>query len=242
MDDAAIVQHMLNLLQGEFGADLLGVLTAGSRLRGEGDAHSDIDLVVLIGQPRRQRRNIVVDGVEVEMFLNPLARMRQYLEEDRACGRGLMQHMLSTGQIIYDAQGSLADLQRVAAAEWAAGPPPLSQAQQWQTRYAHADSLRDIADVLVLDPDRAAYLLGALLPRVVDDHYRIQRHWCWKPKRVLLDLATWDEPAASLARHACRCSLAERFEAVQALVNHVLAPLGGPMPLTWQSEWEDVEA
>lgn len=242
MNDATIIQHALGLLQGEFGADLLGVLAAGSRLRGEGDAYSDIDLVVLIGQLRRRRWNIVLDGVEVEMFLNPLARMRQYLQEDHASGRGLMQHMLSTGHIIYDTQELLADLQQTAAAEWAAGPPPLSPAQQWQTRYAHADSLRDIADVLVFDPDRADYLLGALLPRIVDDHYRIQRRWCWKPKRVLLDLATWDEPAAALARHACRSSLAERFETMQALVSHVLAPLGGPMPLTWQSEWEDVEA
>ncbi len=98
----------------------------------------------------------------------------------------------------------------------------------------------DIADIVAVDAERTIYLIGQLLPQVIDDHYRIQRRWQWKAKRVLLDLATWDSTAMQLARRACSGRLDERFSALQALSTHVLAPLGGQMPLEWQSEWEEL--
>jgi predicted nucleotidyltransferase len=66
MDDLAIIELVVNRLRSEFGSDLLGVLAGGSRLRGEGDARSDLDTVVVIERPRRRRCNLVIAGVEIE--------------------------------------------------------------------------------------------------------------------------------------------------------------------------------
>ncbi len=240
MNDEAIIQHVLAELRAEFGDDLLGVLATGSRIRGEGDANSDIDLHVVIAQPRRQRRNVVVAGVEVEMFLNPPCQIRRYFKDGRASGRGVDQHMWSTGRVVYDPRGVLAELQAEAQAQWKAGPPPLPPEQLWMYRYAAADMLRDIGDVLHSDPERAVYLIGAEIPQVVDDYYRIAGRWRVKRKRVLNDLATWDAHAATLARQACAGAPDERYHALHALVEHCLAALGGPMPLVWQNEWEEL--
>ena len=60
MDDHAIIELVLKHLRAEFGNDLLGVLAGGSRLRGEGDLHSDLDVVVVIARPERRRWNIVM--------------------------------------------------------------------------------------------------------------------------------------------------------------------------------------
>lgn len=241
MNDNDIIKVALAELRAEFGSDLEGIAAGGSRLRGEGNAYSDIDMVVVIAQPRRQRRNIVVHGVEVEMFINPLFQVLRYLREDYQDGRGLMQHLLSTAQIVYDPQGAIAELQREATAQWHTGPAPLSLREHgWAARYAPADGLRDIRDVLD-DPVRAAYLLGEQLPRVINNHYRIAGRWLNKPKRVLLDLASWDPRAAELARAAVGGTLAERLAALEALIEHTLAPLGGPMPLAWSSEWEELQ-
>lgn len=242
MHDDAIIQQVVALLQAEFGAKLVGVLAGGSRLRGEGDINSDLDLVVVIALPQRRRRNIVLGGVEVEMFLNPPFQMRRYFEQDRTSGRGLMPHLCSTGHVVYDPYGTLAELQAEARAIWEAGPPALNARAIWHIRYATADGLRDIQDVLQADPARAAYLIGWWLPQIVSNYYRIKRRWQIKPKRVLTELETWDMPAATLARRACLGSVTERFAALQALSEHTLAPLGGLMPLAWSSDWEALAA
>lgn len=54
-------------LMSEFGEDLLGLLLAGSAAYGTPMRSSDLDLYVLIRPRWRQRRNEIVEGVEVEM-------------------------------------------------------------------------------------------------------------------------------------------------------------------------------
>src|SRR5438128_1448631 len=66
-----VVQKALADLQDEFGPELLGLLATGSRIHGQPGPTSDLDLHVVIAVPRRRRRNRVVEGIEVEMFLNP---------------------------------------------------------------------------------------------------------------------------------------------------------------------------
>jgi hypothetical protein len=53
----------------------------------------------------------VIDGVEIEMFVNSPFQMRRYFEEDRQSGRGVQPHLCSTGRIIFDPQGVMASLQ-----------------------------------------------------------------------------------------------------------------------------------
>jgi hypothetical protein len=57
------------------------------------------------------------------------------------------------------------------------------------------------------------------------------------------DLAQWDVPASRLARQACRGPdpIGARCTAVRALADHVLAPLGGVMPVEWSTDWEAVK-
>jgi aminoglycoside phosphotransferase (APT) family kinase protein len=61
-----------------------------------------------------------------------------------------MPHLCSSGQVVYDPHGLMAELQAEARAIWNAGPPPISDQERWQFRYHVADFLRDLADV---DPD-----------------------------------------------------------------------------------------
>lgn len=243
MDGQATVERAMQLLHAEYGADLIGVLAGGSLLRGEGDRHSDIDVVVVIASPRRRRWNVMIDGVEIEMFVNPPFQMRRYFEEDRQSGRGVQPHLCSTGRIVFDPQGVMAALQAEAHSIWHAGPSALSERDRWQFRYAVADGLRDIEDVEASDKERAVLLIGALLPQIIDQHYRISGRWLHKRKRVLDDLAHWDPAACSLARRACNDGTAsgERLTAVRALAAHVLAPIGGVMPLEWSTNWEELD-
>jgi hypothetical protein len=82
-----------------------------------------------------------------------------------------------------------------------------------------------------------------LLPQIIDQHYRISGRWLHKRKRVLNDLAPWNPAACRLARRACNdgTAIGQRFAAVRALPVHVLAPIGGVMPLEWSTNWEELD-
>lgn len=240
MNDDAIIAKLIEKLRLSLGTELVGVIVGGSRLRGEQDNNSDLDVVVVVERPQRKRWNFVIDGVEVETFINPLAQMHRYFVEERDDGRGLMPHLCATGLIVLDTGGVMKSLQTEAQHIWRAGPPPFSDRERWQFRYHAADALRDIEDVIDADADRAAMLIGLLVPKLIDMHYRIAGRWLHKPKRVLLDLEIWDQGTARLVRKVQRAQVAaatNRASTVHELARHVLAPIGGPMPIEWEIEW-----
>jgi hypothetical protein len=229
-----LFDQLVGMLRTEFADDLLGVLATGSRIHGSPGPTSDLDVHVVIAQPRRQRRNIVLQGVEVEMFINPPFQIRRYFGD-----RGLDEHMFTFGRAIYDPQGVVAELQAEARERWEAGPPPIKGA--WMPRYFAADLLRDLEDAA--DDEAAANLLIArIIEQLVVSHYQLNRRWSAKPKRLLADLERWDAQAAQLARAALAHSpLDTRRAALEALAAYVLAPIGGLMPLEWRIEWEELQ-
>ena len=137
-EDRARCDRLVALLREEFGEELLGVLVTGSRVHGTPGPTSDLDAHVIIATPRRQRRNFVLDGVEVELFLNPPLQIRRYFAD----GRGHDPHMFAFGRAIDDPHGTVAALQAEARRIWEAGPP-LEAHLAWQHRYFPADLLRD---------------------------------------------------------------------------------------------------
>jgi hypothetical protein len=236
--DDDIIRKVLADLQAEFGDELLGVLATGSRIHGIPGATSDLDMHVVIRLPQRQRRNRVVEGIEVELFINPPFQARRYLDDER----GVNAHMFTFGRVVHDPHGEIAALRAEADARWQAGPRPLAPREAWQPRYFAADLLRDLQDIGSEDEATAGLLIARAVEHLLKSHYQLHGRWTQKPKRLLADLQQWDAPAAKLARAALASVLpAERTEALHQLATHVLAPLGGPMPLEWETEWEALE-
>ena len=233
-DQDRLFEQLLAILRAEFGDDLIGVLATGSRIHGTPGPTSDLDVHIVIRQPRRQRRNVLLDGVEVEMFINPPFQIRRYFSS-----RGTDEHMFTFGRAIYDPQGVIAGLQAEARERWAAGPPPIESA--WMPRYFAADLLRDLEDA-AHDEATTNLLIARSVEQLVATPYKLQQRWPEKPKRQLADLERWDAQAAQLVRAALVCGpLDLRRAALDALAAHVLAPIGGLMPLEWRTEWEELQ-
>jgi hypothetical protein len=237
IDAEQLFEPLLALLRAEFGRKLVGVLATGSRIHGTPGPTSDLDVHVVIDQPRRQRRNIVLAGVEIEMFINPTFRVPIYFRDGHA---GTI-HMFAFGRAIYDPQGVVAQLQDQARALWQAGPPLLADSARWLPRYIAADMLRDLADLG--DDEAAANLqIARIVDQLIETHCQLNRRWPGKPKRRLADLGSWSPELAQLAGEALTApSLAERSAAVQHMAELVLLPIGGPMPLEWQTDWEPLQ-
>jgi Nucleotidyltransferase domain len=232
----SIVAEVQRALEAELGARLSGVMATGSRFNGSASPSSDIDLIVIVDRPDRQRRNRVVHGLEVELLIHPVEQIERYLQEDRASGQGAMQHMLLTGIVVSERDGVFGRLRKIARHHWLAGPPALAQSALWRVRYQPADMLRDVRDVID-DAASAGLLLGELLGDLLDAHYRIARRWRPKRKHLLADLGSWDPAALELAQQAADGSIERRLKACLALSEHVLEPVGGPMPLDWSTGW-----
>jgi len=231
-----ICYDLLVLLKDEFGNELEGVLVTGSRIHGTPGPTSDLDVHVVITASRRKRRNILLHGIEIEMFINPAFRVPGYFED----GRGNTLHMFAFGRVIYDPRGIMASFQSGARARWESGPPPIS-ANDYTHRYVPADMLRDLEDLGTSDEATANLLIVKLVEMLVYSHYRVNRRWPEKLKRRLADLERWDADAAGFARTALESRpFAKRRTAVARLAEHVLRPLGGLMPLEWTMEWEEL--
>jgi len=85
------------------------LLFAGSAAYGTPMPNSDVDLYVLIGPNWRQRRNRFIQGVEVEMFINPVAQIRREFDE----GEWATVDMFSRGRVHYDPTGWWHNSQRM---------------------------------------------------------------------------------------------------------------------------------
>jgi hypothetical protein len=232
-DVEQLFSPLIGLLRAEFGDALLGALATGSRIHGTPGPTSDLDVHVVIDQPRRQRRNIVLDGVEIEMFINPPFQIQRYMADG-----GSDIHMFAFGRAIYDPHGVIGRLQDQARAIWRAGPPALAESAHWMPRYALADMLRDLTD-LGADEAAASLQIARIVDQLIETHCRLNRRWPGKPKRRLAELSGWSPELAQLAGAALACRpLAKRRAAVQGMAELVLAPIGGLMPLEWRNDWE----
>jgi hypothetical protein len=142
----------------------LGIVAAGSVLRGEGDANSDLDLYVLHAATWRQRVQRRFNGVPCEIFINSAATVREYFVEDNRDGRPMTAHMLATGQIVAGADDATLRTLIDEARAWLIRPPALDAEALTARRYMIACSFEDAFDIAARDPAMAALLLGEAVP------------------------------------------------------------------------------
>ena len=74
----------------------LGILIAGSFVRGEAGPTSDLDVFVIHDRPWRLRAQRRFAGVPAELFVNPPAQIRRYFASEHAAGRTITGLRLSS--------------------------------------------------------------------------------------------------------------------------------------------------
>jgi predicted nucleotidyltransferase len=235
------LEKVINALRDEFGESLRAIGFTGSRANGREYRSSDLDLIVIIRGNQRQRRNIVVDGFEVEMFINPEPQIEENFASDVRDGRGIAIHMFMTCEVLFDREQCLAQLIVQAKQLWDAGPDPLGPSEVWRHRYHAADLLRDLEDAAHdNNSSTSAYIEMVLLRHAVETLYRIMRRWRPKHKGLLADLFQWDRAAGELINRYFSALPGERYEVLERLASHCLIRVGGVMPIAWRSDWESV--
>src|SRR5436190_21778721 len=75
----------------------VGILAAGTIVRGTPDAASDLDVWVIHLEPVRQRLQKFFNGVPAEIFMNPTCVIQKYFVQHQGNARPISAHMMATG-------------------------------------------------------------------------------------------------------------------------------------------------
>jgi hypothetical protein len=199
---------------------------AGSIMRGEGTAFSDIDLIVVFPSLERARReSFMQDGFPVEAFVHDPQTLAHYLHADADSGFPSMVNMVAAGTILGADIPRARTVQAQAARMLAAGPKPLAGGNYDMLRY----QVTDLADDLrgQRPPEEVAAIAAQLYQKLADLILLGHGEWAgrgkWAPRllrRLDAQLATEFEAAFVLAAEGDGA----RF---LALVDRVLAMHGG---------------
>jgi predicted nucleotidyltransferase len=84
--------------------DVEAIMLVGSYAVENQNQYSDIDVYVILNDNAkyRERGNKLIDNYLIEYFVNPIHKVREYLEEDKRGHGGAMANMLLKGKIIFD--------------------------------------------------------------------------------------------------------------------------------------------
>jgi hypothetical protein len=149
---------------------------AGSFMRGQGSATSDIDLVVLHPSlPHAFRESFVFKNIPVETFVHDPETLSWFLERDRQDGHPALVGMLVEGVLIGRSQQTASDFKNHASQLLAAGPPPLNPDALQRLRYGITDKLDDLA--ADRSPTERIAIGAALYPLLVELALRGNNHW-----------------------------------------------------------------
>jgi hypothetical protein len=209
-------------------ADAVVAFAAGSILRGEGTRFSDIDLVVVYAQvPHAFRESFRFGGFPVEAFVHDPETFNYFaITVDCASGVPSLPQMVLEGVEIPGANELSRSLKSLATSMLEAGPPPLSDEDQAQRRYAITDLVDDLRD-----PRSKGELVATgsvLFEQLADYCLRVRGLWSGRGKSVPRALGRAD---ATLCARFLLCfeDLFERGDAGAAirLSEELLAPHGG---------------
>ena len=215
----------------------VGIIAAGSILRGKPDPSSDLDIYVLHLAPYRQRLQKFFNGVPAEIFVNPPAAVEGYFTSEQASARPITAHMLVNGFVILD-QHPVVEQLRQRGRDLLATPPTLSPVQHTWKRYWASNLLEDAEDVAAHDPQTAQIFLAQAVFVMLQYHFEAAGRFIPRTKELLAQLDALDPPLAALA-HQFYASpdFAARLAAAEQIADHTITARGF---FEWESEPEQV--
>jgi hypothetical protein len=153
----------------------MGIIAAGTILRGVPDRSSDLDIYVIHRDNYRQRVQAFFNGVPAEIFVNAPSVIEKYLQEETEEGTPITAHMLGTGFVIASGDPVVEVLIQNAKAELAKSPP-VPRNLVWR-RYELATLFEDAVDLSERDVATSRMILSMTVEKML-------RHYFTKEGRV----------------------------------------------------------
>jgi len=213
---------MFNVARTEFGASLSGLLIGGSIARGDAREDSDIDVFLTFQGNWRQRRRLTIDHKEIDLFINPAEVVLSSIKNARD---EVLTENYAEGWIIYDPDGVVEDIQRVAQRVLTQPWHAPTHLETFVSSNRLKDTLRAVLESGDSDELVQRYLINRFVEAAVGAYYLFTRQIRPAAKRIPADLALRAEDAhvhlsTILGLSSTR---AERSEAAERLCDAVFA-------------------
>jgi hypothetical protein len=216
---------------------VLGIIVAGSILRGQGDERSDLDTFVIFEGDYRQRVQKLFNGVRFEIFANPPRRVPMYFLEEQSDGEPSTAHMVATGHILLN-RSPVIDTLRQQAQEMLQSPPSYSASFLTMQRYATADAFENALDLRQRDPMMGLSLIASVLPAMLKFHYYKQGKFVPRHKAMLESLRVDAPELAALVEAFWQSAGDSRFEIASQIADMTIGTQGF---FEWESEAQKVD-
>jgi nucleotidyltransferase-like protein len=213
----------------------IGVIAAGTVVRGVPDDASDLDIVVIHTAPFRQRLQRRFNTVPAEIFVQPPHEARATMEREYADGRPVLAHMIGTGRVLYRAHEEL-DALVARARELLSQGPSHDEAHLLRLRYLAATRYEDAEDRAAADPETARLILVQAVADMLRYHVVAAGTFVPRDKDLLAGVDMIDPETAALSRRLLRsASLSEQRELARRLADRTIGVRGF---FEWESEPE----
>lgn len=164
----------------------LAAFLAGSVVRGEATAFSDLDIMVIVPDgSSTYRESFRAFDWPVEVFVHTLSAHRQFVEKEVVRRRPSTSMMDCEGIILRDLDGLASQLKREACVLLEQGPPGLTAFELALARYGVSDLMDDLAEARADE----AFLIAAQLAEasanlILDCHRRWRGSGKWTMRMI----------------------------------------------------------
>jgi hypothetical protein len=217
------------------------IFLAGSVIRKQATASSDLDMIVLFEKlPNAYRESFIFQGWPVEVFVHDLETLKYFFMDEIPLGNPSTMHMVGEGLEVPGPTPLSQSLKQVARSLLDAGPPPFSRAENDRIRYMITSLVSDIKHPRTRDEMVAA---GTLLYERLA-YYFFRTHGLWSHSGKLLARGLYEADASFAAEYSA--AFTELFngrpERIFKIIEELLAPHGGLLfdgyrydaPPTWR--------
>ncbi len=154
-----------------------GAFLTGSAVTSYFSKYSDLDVYIVLS-PRvkwRERGNVIIDGILIEYFANPVEQIRKYFKEDFERNRKTMARMLVIGKVVFDRHGVVAKLKKEAEKWMKRGFKKMSKASLEIAKYSLWDELENLKDLYAQKTLDFELLYNKLLIQVLESYAKFLR-------------------------------------------------------------------
>jgi hypothetical protein len=216
--------------------DALGIIAAGSIVRGAGGPTSDLDVYVIQRQPQRQMIQRWFNGVPAQLFVNPPHMVERYFQTETAESGCSTAHMLATGFVVLERDPVVSQL-RDRAKAILEHPPTVPQSQLNLERYGAADTFENALDKAD-EPEAAAMIAHLAVYRML--HYTFRKRGLFIPrdKDLLKRIQEQDAELGELVARFYRSGdAAEKLALAGEIADRTIETRGF---FEWETPLEDV--
>ena len=200
---------------------------AGSTLRGEATATSDLDIVIITpkeGTPYRE--SFLAFGWPIETFVHNFNSCLAYFASDASERSPSLPLMCVEGVILRDRDGTAPRIRDAARAILEQGPPPLNEADVARIRYMVTDALDDFIGTST--PGENYLIAGRLAEVAAQFLLAYHRQWSGDGKWLIRALKRFDaEKAQQLTTALERFYRQGSKDELVHFAGQVLEPVGG---------------